>query len=62
MQQNPPRGNDTVVKFISTKIKHMAPSYKVKQYKRRKVWTVNAVDTEWLNVELVGNHKELDKI
>ena len=62
MNQNPPRGNGTVVKFISAKIKHMAPSYKVKIYNGRKVWTVNAIDVEWLNVELVDNHEELDNI
>ena len=42
MEQDPPRGNGTVVKFISAKIKQNANSHRWKDYNGRKVWTVNA--------------------
>ena len=62
MEQNPPRGNGTVIKFISAKIRHNATSHRWKKYNGRKVWTVNAKDVEWITVELKDNPDEIYKI
>ena len=53
MEQNPPRGNETVVKFISAKIKQNANSHRWKGYNGRKVWTVNAKEVEYITVEKI---------
>jgi hypothetical protein len=62
MEQNPPRGNGTVVKFISAKIKQHANSHRWKDYNGRKVWTVNAKDVEYITVELTDNPVEINRI
>ena len=62
MEQNPPRGNGTVVKFISAKIKQHANSHRWKDYNGRKVWTVNAIDVEYITVELIDNPEEINGI
>ena len=53
MEQDPPRGNRTVVKFISAKIKQNANSHKWKDYNGRKVWTVNAKEVEYITIEKI---------
>ncbi len=45
------RGNGTMCRVIGIKLKQDAPSYKWKNYYNRKVWTVNAKDVEWIEVE-----------
>ena len=62
MEQSSSRGNGTVVKFISAKIRHNATSHRWKEYNSRKVWTVNAKDVEWITVELTDNPEEINKI
>lgn len=46
-----PRGNGTTCRVIGFKIKNDATSYKYKNYYGKKVWTVNAVDIEWVECE-----------
>jgi hypothetical protein len=46
-----PRGNGTLCQVLDVKLKYNAPSYKCKNYYRRKVWTVNAKDVEWVECE-----------
>ena len=48
-----PRGNGTICKVISMKLKNDHQSYKWKNYYGKKVWTVNASDVEWLQCEHV---------
>jgi hypothetical protein len=48
------RGNGTLCQVLDVKLKHNAPSYKCKNYYRRKVWTVNATDVEWVECEHVN--------
>ena len=48
-----PRGNGTICKVISMKLKDDQQSYKWKNYYGKKVWTVNASDVEWLECEHV---------
>jgi hypothetical protein len=62
MEQDPPRGNRTVVKFISAKIKQHPNSHRWKDYNGRKVWTVNAKDVEYITVELIDNPEEINRI
>ncbi len=45
------RGNGTMCRVVGMKLKGDAPSYKWKNYYGRKVWTVNAEDIEWIEVE-----------
>ena len=49
-----PRGNGTICQVIKVKIKQNAPSYKCKIYYGKKVWTVNALDVEWVECEHVN--------
>ena len=49
-----PRGNGTICRVINFKIKQNAPSYKCKNYYGKKVWTVNAIDVEWVECEHVN--------
>ena len=53
MEQDPPRGNGAVVKFISAKIKQNENSHKWKDYNGRKVWTVNAKEVEYITIEKI---------
>ena len=48
-----PRGNGTICKVLSIKLKDDQQSYKWKNYYGKKVWTVNASDVEWLQCEHV---------
>ena len=60
MDQKPPRGNGTVVKFISAKLKRGFNSRKIRQYNGKKVWSVNIKDVEHITVELMDNSDEID--
>ena len=62
MEQDPPRGNGMVVKFISAKTKQHPNSHRWKDYNGRKVWTVNAKDVEYITVELIDNPEEINRI
>jgi hypothetical protein len=62
MEQDPPRGNRTVVKFISSIIKQHPNSHRWKDYNGKKVWTVNAKDVEYITVELIDNPEEINRI
>ena len=62
MNQKPPRGNGTVCKFISVKIKDHATSHRIKTYNNKKVWTVSIEDVEWITVELMDNADEIDML
>ena len=60
MDQTPPRGNGTVVKFISAKLKQGPNSRKIRRYNDKKVWSVNIKDVEHITVELMDNSDEID--
>ena len=60
MDQTPPRGNGTVVKFISAKLKQRLNSRKIRRYNNKKVWSVNIKDVEHITVELMDNSDEID--
>ena len=62
MNEKPPRGNGTVCKFISVKIKENATSHRIKIYNNRKVWAVSIEDVEWITVELMDNTDEIDTV
>ena len=62
MNEKPPRGNGTVCKFISVKIKDNAASHRVKTYNGKKVWTVSIEDVQWITVELMDNTEEIDTL
>ena len=62
MSEKPPRGNGTVCKFISVKIKENATSHRIKIYNNKKVWVVSIEDVEWITVELIDNTDEIDTI
>ena len=62
MNEKPPRGNGTVCKFISVKIKENANSHRIKIYNNKKVWAVSIEDVEWITVELMDNTDEIDTI
>ncbi len=49
-----PRDNGTLCRVLNVKLKHIAPSYKWKKNYRRKVWTVNANDVEWVEYKHVN--------
>ncbi len=49
-----PRGNGTLCQVLDVKLKHNSPSYKCTNYYRRKIWTVNATDVEWVECEHVN--------
>ena len=62
MSEKPPRGNGTVCKFISAKLKENAASHRVKTYNNKKVWTVSIEDVLWITVELKDNSEEIDTL
>jgi hypothetical protein len=49
-----PRGNGKLCQVLDVKLKHNAPSYKCKNYYRRKVWSANATDVEWVECKHVN--------
>jgi hypothetical protein len=49
-----PRVNGTSCRVLDVTLKHNAPSYKCKNCYRRKVWTVNAKDVDWVECEHVS--------
>eukprot|EP00956_Cyclotella_meneghiniana_P020171 scaffold35251_cov63-Cyclotella_meneghiniana.AAC.3 len=64
MNEKPPRGNGTVCKFISVKIKEDAASqsHRVRIYNNKKIWTVSIEDVLWITVELADNSDEIDAL
>ena len=46
-----PRGNGTLCRVIGLKLKDNSPSHRWKNFYDKKVWTVNAVDVEWIELE-----------
>ena len=60
MDQTPPRGNGTVVKFISAKLKQRQNAKKIRKYNGKKVWSANIRDVEYITVELLDNSDEID--
>ncbi len=48
-----PRGNGTLCRVVSVKLRKNASSYIWKYYYGKKVWTVNAKDVEWVQCEHV---------
>jgi hypothetical protein len=59
-----PRGNGTLCRLVSLKLKNNATSHTCKKYYGKKVWTVCAKDVQWIKVEHVIKTKtmiELEK-
>ena len=54
-----PRGNGTMCKFRSVKIKDDATSLRVKMFHGKKVTTVNARDVEYMECEVVDNSSHI---
>ena len=48
-----PRGNGTLCRLVSMKLKANPASHRFRKYYGRKVWTVNAKDVEWIELEHV---------
>lgn len=48
-----PRGNGTLCRLVSMKLKNNATSHTCKKYYGKKVWTVCAKDVQWIEVEHV---------
>jgi hypothetical protein len=46
LNDNIPRGNGTLCRMLSVKLRENAPSYTWKNYYGKKMWTVNAKDVE----------------
>lgn len=53
LEEKVPRGNGTLCRVTSLKLKDNARSHKWKNYYNRKVWTVCATDVEWIECEHV---------
>ena len=53
LKEKVPRGNGTLCRLVSIKMKDDAPPCQWKNYHGRKVWTVCAKDCEWMEVEHV---------
>lgn len=54
-----PRGNGTLCRVISLKLKDHPTTHRWKNYYGKKVWTVCASDVEWLEVELAPKPKRI---
>ena len=54
-----PRGNGTMCKFRSIKIKDDATSLREKMFHGKKVTTVNAIDVEYMECEVVDNSSHI---
>jgi len=48
-------GHNNITIFISAKLRQNAMTHRLKEYNRRKVWTVDTNDVEWITVELKDN-------
>jgi hypothetical protein len=57
-----PRGNGTLCQVLGEQLKENAQSYKWKNYYRKKVWTVNAADVEWVECEHVNKTNLLSQL
>ncbi len=62
MEEKPPRGNGTVVKLVSVKIKPGATSHVWREFYGRKVWTVNIRDVQYLTVELSDDSEDIKSL
>ena len=62
MTETPPRGNGTVCKFVSVKLKDNARSHRIRIYDGYKVWAVSIEDIQWITVELMDNTDEVDTL
>ena len=62
MEEKPPRGNGTVVKLVSVKIKPGATSHVWCEFYGRKVWTVNIRDVQYLTVELSDDSDDIKSL
>ena len=62
MTETPPRGNGTVCKFVSVKLKDNARSHRIRIYNGYKVWAVSIEDIQWITVELMDNTDEVDTL
>jgi hypothetical protein len=54
MKDRVPRGNGTLCRVLGVKLKENAPSHRVKNNYRKKVWTVNTKHVEWIQCEHVN--------
>ena len=60
MNQKPPRGNETVYKFKSAKIKQYQ---RIKICNNKKVWAASIEeDVEWITVEVMNNAGKIDML
>jgi len=69
LSEKVPRGNGTLCRLVSMKIKENATTHKCKKYYGKKVWTVCAKDVEWIECEhviktdaMVRLEKELEEL
>ena len=63
MNQKPPRGNETVYKFKSAKIKQYNATYqRIKICNNKKVWAASIEDVEWITVEVMNNAGKIDML
>jgi hypothetical protein len=60
--KKPPRGNGTVVKLVSVKIKSRATSHIWCEFYGKKVWTVNIRDVKCLTVKLSDDSEKIKSI
>ncbi len=49
-----PRGNGTMCRVIGVKLKTNPITYKWKNHYRKKVWTVNASNVEWVECQHIN--------
>jgi hypothetical protein len=59
LNEKVPRGNGTMCRFRSLKLKPDAPSYTTKSIRGRLVRTVNARDVEYIECEVIDNNKHI---
>ena len=56
MEEKPPRGDGTVCNLLSVKVKPSARSLVWHDLYGKNVWTVNAIDVEWVECEHVNRN------
>ena len=62
LDEDVPRGNGTMCRFRSIKLKPDATSVKVKLFHGRKVTTVNARDIEYMECEVIDNSSHIKEM
>ena len=60
LTESVPRGNGTVCTVVGMKLKEQCDSFKWKNYFGRKVWTVNAKDVEYIELQKYPKSKEIE--